>query len=252
MGKVPVPGSTFNGPGQLPDQKEGAGVAVAESVLIWYLTPPYTAWKVPRSNIWDSPWMYQMIYQSGQWIGQPNNYSLRPSLWHPHILRLQSINSLNTPSSQTSFLQRLIRSRLHRFNEIEGDMNQHCIKPFSTPEVYRVGEYHSPRILTLQTFRKRATPGTHRAQAANLANSNFMVSPSANLPQGPSTWQETGPATQQAPPSFILESNFSSGPAVQPVVQAPRPNSMTHEVTPFEKDIISPLARCAIQRPGTR
>jgi hypothetical protein len=75
-----------------------------------------------------------------------------------------------------------------------------------------------------------------------LATSNFAGPPTTNLPQGPFTCQGTGPAAQQAPPSFVLESNFSSGPAVQPVIQAPRPNSMTHEVTPFAEDIIPPEA----------
>ncbi|KAG1746250.1 hypothetical protein EDD22DRAFT_972986 [Suillus occidentalis] len=76
--------------------------------------------------------------------------------------------------------------------------------------------------------------------AANLAAGNSVVPPPVNLPQGPSTWQGTGLAAQQAPPSFAPELNFSSGSAVQPVVQAPRPNFMTHEVIPFAKDIISP------------
>ncbi|KIK33258.1 hypothetical protein CY34DRAFT_813744, partial [Suillus luteus UH-Slu-Lm8-n1] len=66
----------------------------------------------------------------------------RLSLWYPRILSTtknasfghttqihqQSKYRQHTPSSQTSFLQRLIRSRL--LDEIEGDMNHHCIKPF--------------------------------------------------------------------------------------------------------------------------
>ncbi|KIK37863.1 hypothetical protein CY34DRAFT_426122 [Suillus luteus UH-Slu-Lm8-n1] len=77
---------------------------------------------------------------------------------------------------------------------------------------------------------------SHGFAAANLATSNFAVPPPAILPQG------TGPAAQQAPSSFVFESNFSSGPAVQPAIQAPRPNSMTHEVQPFAEDIIPPEA----------
>ncbi|KAG1746252.1 hypothetical protein EDD22DRAFT_851234 [Suillus occidentalis] len=77
---------------------------------------------------------------------------------------------------------------------------------------------------------------SHGFAAANLATSNFAVPPPAILPQG------TGPAAQQTPPSFVLESNFSSGPAVQPAIQAPGPNSMTHEVQPFAEDIIPPEA----------
>jgi hypothetical protein len=83
-----------------------------------------------------------------------------------------------------------------------------------------------------------------------LATGNSVVPPPVNLPQGPSTWQGTGLAAQQAPLSFAPESNFSSGSAVQPVVQAPRPNFMTHEVTPFAKDIISPPdVRFGVQAP---
>ncbi|KAG2743887.1 hypothetical protein P692DRAFT_20878062 [Suillus brevipes Sb2] len=90
--------------------------------------------------------------------------------------------------------------------------------------------------------KKRNQKKSHGFAAADLATSNFAVPPTINLPQGPFTYQGTGPAAQQAPPSFVLESNFSSGPAVQPVIQAPRPNSMTHEVTPFAEDIIPPEA----------
>jgi hypothetical protein len=97
---------------------------------------------------------------------------------------------------------------------------------------------------------KRNQKKFHGFAAANLATSNFAVPPTTNLPQGPFTCQGTGPAAQQAPPSFVLESNFSSGPVVQPVVQAPRPNSMTHEVTPFAKDITSlPDVRFSVQAP---
>lgn len=77
---------------------------------------------------------------------------------------------------------------------------------------------------------------SHGFAAANLATSNFAVPPPAILPQG------TGPAAQQASSSFVFESNFSSGPAVQPAIPAPRPNSMTHEVQPFAEDIIPPEA----------
>ncbi|KAG2743253.1 hypothetical protein P692DRAFT_20878983 [Suillus brevipes Sb2] len=55
---------------------------------------------------------------------------------------LESKYRQHTPSSQTSFLRRLIRYRL--LDEIEGDTNQHCIKPFSTPEVYR---YHIGKVV---------------------------------------------------------------------------------------------------------
>lgn len=72
------------------------------------------------------------------------------------------------------------------------------------------------------------------------ATGTFAVSPPVNVPQGPSTFQGTGigQAAQQTPPPFVPESNFFSGPTAQPVVHAPKLNSMTQKVTPFAQNIL--------------
>ncbi|KAG2747940.1 hypothetical protein P692DRAFT_20564405 [Suillus brevipes Sb2] len=41
---------------------------------------------------------------------------------------------------------------------------------------FGVGKYHSPRILTLQTFRKRTTPGTHRGWSVQPLYTVFVLS----------------------------------------------------------------------------
>ncbi|KAG1824543.1 uncharacterized protein BJ212DRAFT_533700 [Suillus subaureus] len=78
---------------------------------------------------------------------------------------------------------------------------------------------------------------------ANSATGTFAVSPPGpvNVPQEPFTPRGTGlgPAAQRTPPLFVPESNFFSGPTAQPVVQAPKLNSMTQKVTPFTQNVLS-------------
>ncbi|KAG1878971.1 hypothetical protein F4604DRAFT_583309 [Suillus subluteus] len=88
--------------------------------------------------------------------------------------------------------------------------------------------------------------------SANLATGTFAISPPVNVPQGPPTFQRTGPeqAAQQIPPPFVPESNFFPDSAVQPVVQAPKLNSTTQKVTPFTQNILSlPDVGSSVQAP---
>ncbi|KAG2337105.1 hypothetical protein BDR05DRAFT_801688 [Suillus weaverae] len=91
---------------------------------------------------------------------------------------------------------------------------------------------------------------TYAVAPTNVATGTFMVSPPVNVPQGPFTFQGTGLAAQQAPPPFVIEPDFSSGPATQPVVQTPRLNSMTHKATSFAQDTLSlPDVQSSVQAP---
>ncbi|KAG2066300.1 hypothetical protein BDR04DRAFT_94991 [Suillus decipiens] len=68
-----------------------------------------------------------------------------------------------------------------------------------------------------------------------------------NVPKEPLIFQRTVPAASKP---VCTQSNFSSGPAAQPVVQSPGLNSMTHKVTPFAQSVLSfPAMRSSEQAP---